>query len=562
MDAVNGSPRKHSRTFFAIFLTILSAFICRQLTKTEILPEPYIRPLGIIRSIIYIGLFFAWGLSLKRRIVHKQARRYLIGIDGLIIFWMICRSLKYYTVTASIAWRYLWYLYYLPMLFIPMCGVIIALTFGKPFETRISKKVLALWGITLFLFLLVITNDLHQKVFVFPAGTGFMEWDDLDYGYALPYYFVTAWQPICAIAGLFIMIKKCRVPNSRGFLLVPVIPPFLSILYIFAYWGGFDWFMALFGDITVTQGCLYVLTFELCIRFRLIASNMRYDELFRAVTGCSAQITDNDYNLRYSALDALPFDRATLVFAEKTPILLPDNRLLCNIPIKGGHAIWTEDESELIRLNTEIKEIKDELEERNSLLRYEYKLEKKRREVEEESRLYDLLQNVTQRQLDKIAVLIQKFQTVVKGSAESKKILAHIAVLCGFIKRRRHLTLLDYREMSIPTEEMLSAFGETMKALELLSVRGTCFVDTARLNGKVAALAYDFFEDCVEMALDNLKAVNVSLARPDGRLRVTVSLETDSDLTSLALKYPSAVIENYENEYSLILMLDTIGEAV
>ena len=445
MDAANGITRKYSKTLSAIFLTILSAFICRQLTKNDILPPMFVRPLGLIRSILYMGLFFAWGITLKRRIVHKMVRRYLIGIDGLILFWLIVRTLKFHMLTIRFAVRYMWYLYYLPMLFIPMCGVIIALTLGKPIDWRIPKKTLILWGVTLLLFILVITNDLHQKVFVFPADQRFFEWSDKEYSYATVYYIVMSWQITCALLALFLMLRKCRIPRTHRLMIMPFIPSALAIVYVFAYWNRYDWFMTLFGDLTVIQSILYALTFEICIQCRLIASNMRYDELFRAVTGCSAQITDNDYNVRYAALDAEPFSLETLVSSEKTPILLPDHRLLYNIPINGGHAIWTEDVSELIKCGAETREIKMELEERNSLLRYEYTRDKKRREIEEENRLYDMLRSVTQQQIDKIAVRVDEYQASDKNSDESRRILARIAVLCGFIKRRRHLALLNYR---------------------------------------------------------------------------------------------------------------------
>ena len=559
MDAANGITRKYSKTISAIFLTILSAFICRQLTKNDILPPMFVRPLGLIRSILYMGLFFAWGITLKRRIVHKMVRRYLIGIDGLILFWLIVRTLKFHILTIRFAARYMWYLYYLPMLFIPMCGVIIALTLGKPIDWRIPKKTLILWGVTLFLFLLVITNDLHQKVFVFPADQGFFEWSDKEYGYATVYYIVMSWQITCALLALFLMLRKCRIPRTHRLMIMPFIPSALAIVYVFAYWNRYDWFMTLFGDLTVTQSILYALTFEICIQCRLIASNMRYDELFRAVIGCSAQITDNDYNVRYAALDAEPFSLETLVSSEKTPILLPDHRLLYNIPINGGHAIWTEDVSELIKRGAETREIKMELEERNSLLRYEYTRDKKRREIEEENRLYDMLRSVTQQQIDKIAVRVDEYQASDKNSDESRRILARIAVLCGFIKRRRHLALLNYRNYDIPAAEMENSFGETIRALGLLSVRGTYFVDAVMLNGRAAALAYDFFEDCVEETVGELEAVNVRLTRPHGLLRVTVSLDTRKDLSAIKHKYPSAEIDTDDGEQTLILPLESDG---
>ena len=286
---------------------------------------------------------------------------------------------------------------------------------------------------------------------------------------------------------------------------------------------------------------------------------MRYHELFRAVTGCSAQITDNDYNVRYAALDAEPFSLETLVSSEKTPILLPDDRLLYNIPINGGHAIWTEDVSELIKRGAETREIKMELEERNSLLRYEYTRDKKRREIEEENRLYDMLRSVTQQQIDKIAVRVDEYQASDKNSDESRRILARIAVLCGFIKRRRHLALLNYRNYDIPAAEIENSFGETIRALGLLSVRGTYFVDAVMLNGGAAALAYDFFEDCVEETVGELEAVNVRLTRPHGLLRVTVSLDTRKDLSAIKHKYPSAEIDTDDGEQTLLLPLESDG---
>ena len=559
MDAANGITRKYSKTLLVIFLTILSAFICRQLTKNDILPPMFIRPLGLIRSILYMGLFFAWGITLKRRIVHKMVRRYLIGIDGLILFWLIVRTLKFHMLTIRFAVRYMWYLYYLPMLFIPMCGVIIALTLGKPIDWRIPKKTLILWGVTLLLFILVITNDLHQKVFVFPADQRFFEWSDKEYSYATVYYIVMSWQITCALLALFLMLRKCRIPRTRRLMIMPFIPSALAIVYVFAYWNRYDWFMTLFGDLTVSQSILYALTFEICIQCRLIASNMRYDELFRAVIGCSAQITDNDYNVRYAALDAEPFSLETLVSSEKTPILLPDHRLLYNIPINGGHAIWTEDVSELIKRGAETREIKMELEERNSLLRYEYTRDKKRREIEEENRLYDMLRSVTQQQIDKIAVRVDEYQASDKNSDEAKRILARIAVLCGFIKRRRHLALLNYRNYDIQAAEMENSFGETIRALGLLSVRGTYFVDAVMLNGRAAALAYDFFEDCVEETVGELEAVNVRLTRPHGLLRITVSLDTRKDLSAIKHKYPSAEIDTDDGEQTLILPLESDG---
>ena len=170
-----------------------------------------------------------------------------------------------------------------------------------------------------------------------------------------------------------------------------------------------------------------------------------------------------------------------------------------------------------------------------------------------------MLRSVTQQQIDKIAVRVDEYQAADKNSDEAKRILARIAVLCGFIKRRRHLALLNYRNYDIPAAEMENAFGETIRALGLLSVRGTYFVDAVMLNGGAAALAYDFFEDCVEETVGELEAVNVRIARPRGLLRITVSLDTRRDLSVIKRKYPLAQIDTDDGEQTLILPLESDG---
>lgn len=121
-----------------------------------------------LRSFIYIGLFIAWGISIRRRIVQKQVAQYLTGISVLLILWFTFRCAKYFIFWQPTAIRYLWYLYYLPMLFIPILALLVALSLGKPDDYRLPKAACALWIISGALLLLVLTNDLHQLVFTFP----------------------------------------------------------------------------------------------------------------------------------------------------------------------------------------------------------------------------------------------------------------------------------------------------------------------------------------------------------------------------------------------------------
>ena len=61
------------------------------------------------------------------RIAQKQVCRFMTVTAVLLIIWMVVRSAKYFIFWQPDAVRYLWYLFYLPMLFVPMLALLIAM---------------------------------------------------------------------------------------------------------------------------------------------------------------------------------------------------------------------------------------------------------------------------------------------------------------------------------------------------------------------------------------------------------------------------------------------------
>ena len=107
-----------------VFAMIALAYTCRMLDMYDI-GSGY--P-GDVRAALYIVLLALWGYSIDRRIIQKQVLNCLRVTDALMLLWLILRTLKYEVVTDLTVARYLWYLYYLPMLFIPLLGVYIAMS--------------------------------------------------------------------------------------------------------------------------------------------------------------------------------------------------------------------------------------------------------------------------------------------------------------------------------------------------------------------------------------------------------------------------------------------------
>ena len=71
---------------------VIVAIICRILGKVS---SRYIYIIaGVLRTLIYIGLYIGWGISINKRVVQKAAKNTLLFISGLMIFWFIVRSIK------------------------------------------------------------------------------------------------------------------------------------------------------------------------------------------------------------------------------------------------------------------------------------------------------------------------------------------------------------------------------------------------------------------------------------------------------------------------------------
>lgn len=514
-----------------ILLAVFAAYIFRLIGRGCFYPTLF----SYLRSFIYIGMFAAWGLSVRQRIVQKQVRRYLTGVSLLLILWFTLRSAKYFIFWQPNVIRYLWYLYYLPMLFVPTLALLIAMSLGKPDEYKLPKSVLLLFAVSGALLILVLTNDLHQLVFSFSKNADI--WSDESYGYGVCYFAVIGWQVLCAAAALVVMLFKCRLKN-RKLRFLPVIPLIVSLNYLALNYIGIPWQKELFGDVTAFQSLMYMLCFEACIACGYIHSNSRYADLFASSVGTSAQITDMSFNVRYAAMDTKPISREKMMHAIQSPVTLADGLNLHTMPIGGGYAVWTEDVSALLEARENFEGLAEELAERNEILRYEYKREARRRRVEEQNRLYDLLRCTTQAQINRISTLTKEYQKINKTEpTRAKTLLAEIAVLCSYIKRRKHLTLLADRDCSVAIAELVGAFTESLQALKLLNVRTTFFADSrlSVLPGKSAAEIFDFYEQVIESDLENISSIQVSLAYVEG-LRLSVNICCKADLSFLAFK--------------------------
>ena len=260
--------KQNHKTGFLVAAMVFCAIALRVLGKFDIL----IVPGGIVRSLMYIALYNGWGISVSKRIIQTQVRHYMVSVSGLMVFWFVIRTIKYFFITDPGIIRQLWYWFYLPMLFIPLFSLFVAISLGKPANAKLSETALLLLCIpTVLCLLLVLTNDLHQLVFAFPEGK---VWTDNNMNYAFGYYFVLGWEILCALSAFVIMLIKCRHSQRKKYL--PFLLLTASIVYAFIYASGAKWMQLIGGDITAAQCLLFTGILESCIQCGLIQTNTGY----------------------------------------------------------------------------------------------------------------------------------------------------------------------------------------------------------------------------------------------------------------------------------------------
>ena len=518
------SKAGNHRTILYTVLAIFCAVVFRQAgMHVDGLPDLW---LMVGRSCIYIGLFAVWGISVRHRIIQPQVRCYLMAISALIVFWMIVRTIRFCLEGSIWSIRWLWYLYYLPMLAIPLLGVLIAFSLGKPDDYRLPNRTSLLYIPSIVLLLLVLTNDRHQLVFIFAGESD-------DYSYGLGYFLIFGWMMFCAAVALVTMMIKCRVPHSRTFLGLPFIPVTTLLIYAILYILRIPWLKHFAGDMTVVFCLLFVAILESCIACGLIQSNTGYEELFM-VSSLGAEILNRENAVSLASADAVELTEEQRAGAEKQPILTGNHMLVRSQPISFGHILWQTDVTGIMEAIEQIEENNADLAERNRIRQENLEAQKKILSLQERNRVTDLLHRETAGQIDRIDRMLAGYEACA-DDRERRRLLAGAAVLGAYIKRYGNLLLVSEYTASADIRDLSRCFDESFMNLELLGVRclHTLPSGMTLVTGDLLRV-YRGFETTVEACLYDLRFVWIHMREGEMDSVLVMEFVCDTDLSDCA----------------------------
>ena len=499
-----------------VFTIIAAAYSCRILAMLDIGGAW----MSYIRAALYLLLFALWGFSLDHRIIQTQALHCLRLTAALMLLWLILRTLKYEFVTDLTVARYIWYLYYLPMLFIPLLGVYIALSLGKSEEFRVTERICALAIIPAVLFLLVITNDLHQQMFAFSSGVP----DNYGYSHGIFYFCSMGWMVACMIFFLVLLLKKSRVPCSKKKRLAPFVIGCATVLYGILYLLGLPAVRWWFGDMNVMFCLLYAAIYESCIRCRMIQSNTGYVELFEATT-LAACIADRTGNI---VLRSQAADEDMVCPKNGLQIIRPDGIRISSAPISGGYAVWQDNVRPLTELRTKLSENKAKIKNNKEKLQEAYLIQKKLNEWTEKNRIYDELETKYGKQIARIGQLLKQCEDA--EPAETQSLLKRILLLGTYIKRGANLYFLSLEYELLPQQELRLTVDEAVRVMTVCGTECSVAYHTTKpmLSSEVARL-FDLLKIVAETTINGLHSLFISVSDRE----MDLSVECAADLSFL-----------------------------
>ena len=434
----------------------------------------------------------------------------LLAWTGLLL--ILLRGIKYSAFAeVGVLARHTWYLYYVPMLLYPLILFYISLLVSQKESARLSGGWYWTLAVTVALIILILTNDLHQLVFQFQPG--FVNWDS-DYSRSWLFYLITGWQYAVYLMAIVILVVKCRIGSSKKNAWLILIPftigivsnvllmtekmPKLNGAYLFE-----------FPEALIFTAAIML---ECCMQLGLIPTNAEYSRLFRSFS-ISAQITDHDGVTVYSSGSAVPLTAEQ--FALDSGSRIGEHTVIHRMPLPGGYGFWQDDLSELDRLNTELAQAREELEQEAELIRLRNELKEKQTVIEQRTLVYDTVAERTQKQSQLISRLAHEARTSSDPDLKEAN-RRRIALLGAYIKRYANLMLLSHENSAIAVGELALSFSEVLRYLNDCGVPGE-LVNTAdcTVPADAAFAVFEAFETLLEDYLPQLKGVFINLSEQE-----------------------------------------------
>lgn len=466
----------------------------------------------VVLPVLCAPLVTLWCYGACRRCTDRFVQRCLVGICALCLFWILDTLVKYPATGEGLV-RALWYLFYIPIIFIPLLCSNIALhlaqpgrRWGMPRYRRVTTAV------SVALVALVFTNDCHHLVFVLDYGSA--SWDR-DYGYGPGYAAIFAWIVVSVSVCLAAVLSTARrgLRRAVGFLLVP-----LGVIGAYALCYALRIEPVFSSGIALVNTVLIVATFEAALDLGLLPVQRRQQQVFRLLP-FKLEIVDDAGRTCYRT-DA----------AENDPSFGSlDSHIHFEItPLSAGYSILEKDTTLLDRKADELKRVHQRLESQHELLQAEYGIDGRVRVQQSLEDLYDEVSQSIAAGVQRAAGLLEQLpeqREEFAGGGTRRAMLAEARLLLGACKQKGACIIDARRQHSFSGDYLKLLYSEAEANLRSVGVDCAVVDQKGRLTAHQLCVLIDelYGWACAVLASSDAAIVaHVGGGEGGGRLRLLV----------------------------------------
>ncbi len=450
----------------------------------------------------------AWAFSLHVRCPDAAIRNQLIGIAVLLTLWMLDVVVKY-PLRNDLAASLCWYLYYVPMLFVPVLCLSCALRAAVLDATKAGKAMLwAAFAGSLLLVALVLTNNLHQCVFVFsfndPGWQG-------NYRYAWGYWLVVTW--IVLLYGVFLALlfraaRKQLRPSFAPLVAIAGVAVAYSLLY------GLRIAHIFTTNLALTYTVLIVVAIETALATGILPSYTWYREVFYKLP-FDLKLISRAGGVAYSTAQSSPLppeaaekaaDLGTGTF-EPTDFRTPGSphTLYRAYPISGGTALLSLDVTANDARRIALEQRQSDLAQTAQLLKRSTEVRRGLAKREAERELFEHVHASLSQKTSEINRIIENLPE--GGSAESqdlrRKALIRVKFLVAYCKRKGSLVVAEREGISFTQEQVELIFAEAAADFRSMGIDcAALFRIDEPLSPAMMAQLYDCAYDFASLAFE------------------------------------------------------------
>lgn len=479
-------------------------------------------------AFIYLIFFTIWIIRLYYKLYDKRTKKYILFIGFLIIFWMLIRIFKD-IIGISFVVRYCWYLYYVPLIFIPFLFYV----FSDSLNSKISnKKFCFLLVIAILLFGFVITNDLHQLVFHFNDGLSNFE----DYTHYYGYYAICIYIFSLYVSGVInLIIKSFKIRKSyKSFL--PFLMILLGILYTYLYVKGVSFIVH--SNLSVVLSILICLGIEIMFYIDLIPNNSKYKKYF-VNSDLDMVIVSLDGNILYTtkSFDVVPMfiindikNNCVLDCYDEVNVLYDVRKN------KDSYVILRSDISVLNKLKEELRIKQEELIVQQNALKSEEKIKKELYEIDLRKRIVLELED----SLYKKRIVARD---ILNKSDISFSDLERLKLIIAYCKRKSFLIISELNDELYDEDGIQLIINELLCDFSFLNINGAVVVNKMYCDSYVMSKIYEKVFD----VLYHVSDIDIVMFIDSDCLKFEVSGASVEDFAFLE----DCLIKTYDDDLSI-----------